>query len=112
MRLAVVVLACALFSSAALAQDGADCTFSRGTNVCTSSSQRSETTTRTVYGGCNAGPSGQPGRRVTTYDDTYLVTTTTTTYQHGRNGKVYDSSTSEERVLQSSVLVSQTCEPL
>jgi hypothetical protein len=119
MRLALLATAACLLASPAFAKDqnhdvDANCTFDRGVTICTYVSQRSETLTRVVYSGCVVGPffPPQPGRRVTTYEDTYLVTTTTTTYQHGRHGKIYDSTTTVERVLESSRLVSSVCEPL
>jgi hypothetical protein len=88
------------------------CEFSRGTTTCTTTTQYTETSNHSVYSGCVAGPTGQPGRRVSTFEDTYLVTRTTTTYQHGHNGKVYDTQTTEQRELQSSRQVSSTCDAL
>jgi len=115
MRLALLATAFLLaFPVLAKPETPDNCTFERGTTTCTFVTQRSETVTRQVYSGCVVGPffPPRPGRRITTYEDTYLVTTTTTTYQHGRNGKVYDSTTTEERVLESSRLVSMVCEPI
>jgi hypothetical protein len=88
------------------------CAFSRGTTTCTSTSQRTEVGTHQVFSGCLAGPTGQPGRRVRTFEDTYTVTTTTITRQHGRNGRVYDTTTSDERVLTSSREISSVCEAI
>ena len=113
MRIALLLTACLLaLPAVAQPEEDPNCSFSRGTNVCAYETQRSETSTIQMFSGCVAGPTGQPGRRVTTYEDTYLVTTTTTTYQHGRNGKVYDSNTTEERQFMSRHLVSSVCEPL
>jgi hypothetical protein len=89
-----------------------ECTFSRGTTACISVSQTTEIVMRQVFSGCLAGPFGVPGRRVRTFEDTYLVTTTTTTYRHGRKGRIYDTTSIEERQLQTSREVSSICEPI
>ena len=89
-----------------------ECTFDRGTTRCVSTTQHTETDTHQVVGGCVAGPAGVPGRRTTTYLDTYLVTETTTTSMHGLSGKTFDSQTSETRVLIDSHQISSVCEPI
>jgi hypothetical protein len=92
---------------------GENCTFERGVNTCTTTSETTETEIREVFSGCIAGPPPfAPGRRVTTWEDTYAVTTTTTTRQHGRNGRVFEESTTTERTLVSSRQLSTVCEKL
>jgi hypothetical protein len=88
------------------------CSFSRGTTTCVSTVQYTETTTHSEYSGCVAGPSGQPGSRVRTFSDTYLVTATTTTLRRGKSHKVYSSKTVTTRQLVSSTLVSDVCQPI
>lgn len=89
-----------------------ECTFERGTTTCVSVEQSAETELRNVFSGCLAGPTGQPGRRVTTWEDTYIVTTTTTTFSHGRNGRTYDTVVEVTRELTTSRTVNSVCEPL
>jgi hypothetical protein len=89
-----------------------NCTFEQGTTTCTSTATHTETGTHTAFSGCLYGPFRQPGRRLRTFEDTYLITETTTTYQHGKSGKLYDSHTETSRDLVSSRLVSDVCEPL
>jgi hypothetical protein len=93
-------------------ESNTSCTFSRGTTTCVTTTQHEETTTHQVFGSCVAGPSGQPGRRITTFEDRYLVTETTTTSSHGRSGHVYSSNTETTRVLVSSREISRVCEAL
>lgn len=88
------------------------CTFDRGTTTCTSVVQSTTTGTHTAVSGCLAGPTGVPGRRERTFQDTYLVTVTTTTLSHGRHGPVYDSRTDTMRQVTSSTLLSDTCQTL
>jgi hypothetical protein len=89
-----------------------ECSFSQGVTTCISTSQYQETGTHTVYGGCVAGPTGVPGRSVTVYEDTYLVTAVTTTEYHGASDRIIQSNTVTTRDLVSSVQISRTCEPL
>jgi hypothetical protein len=99
--------------AAAGAPADASCTFARGTTSCTTVVARfTETETRALVSGCVAGPTGQPGRRPRTLLDTYQVTVTTTALSRGRGGPVYDSSTDTERLLVSSVEISNVCDPL
>jgi hypothetical protein len=88
------------------------CAFSRGVSTCTSETTSIETTTRTVFSGCVAGPTGVPGRRTTVFEDTVQVTTMTTTMAHGRQGPVFSSDVSESRELLASREVSSVCEAL
>ena len=88
------------------------CTFSRGTTTCVTTVQFTETRTWSVYSGCVAGPTGQPGRRVTTYEGTYLVTQTTTQLRHGKSGKVYSTTVTRSETLLTSRQVSTVCEPI
>jgi hypothetical protein len=89
-----------------------NCTFSRGTTTCTSTVQYQETVTESVYSGCVAGPTGVPGRRVTTSSNTYTVIETTTTLRRGKSDKVYSSQTVRTRTLVSSIPLSTTCDPI
>jgi hypothetical protein len=87
------------------------CSFDRGTNSCVTTSERTEVSTHQEFSGCLAGPPPfRPGRRVRTFEDTYLVTTTTTTQQHGLNGKIYDTQSSETRTKISSREIGSVCE--
>jgi hypothetical protein len=93
------------------AESAPGCTFDRGTSTCVATTERFETSTHDVFSGCVAGPPPfKPGRRIRTFEDTYSIVTTTTTYQHGRNGKVYDTEITEQRQLVSSREISSTCE--
>ena len=86
------------------------CTFDTGTTTCVSTTETTVTSTHVAVSGCNYGPTGIPSRRSRTFEDTFLVTATTTTLQHGRQGAVYDSSTETTRTLVSSVQISDVCE--
>jgi hypothetical protein len=92
----------------------AGCTFERGVTTCVTVTQRQEVSTHTETSGCVVGPSLPPipGRRLRTFQDVFLVTETTTTLQHGRAGKVFDTQTTTDRQLVSSTLISDVCEPL
>jgi hypothetical protein len=105
----VTLLALALVPHAVGA--AATCTFDRGITTCSTVAQSTETQTHTAISGCLYGPAAIPSRRERVFEDVYLVTTTTTTLQHGKEGPVYDSQTSSTRALQSSRLVSDTCLP-
>jgi hypothetical protein len=90
--------------------DEPGCTFDGSTTTCTTTATHTEASTHNVYSGCVAGPPPfHPGSRVTTYEDTYLVTVTTTTYRHGRAGLVYSTQTSQTRELVGSRPVSSVC---
>ena len=88
------------------------CDFSRGTTTCVTTAQHTETSTHDEISGCLFGPSSVPGRRTRTFRDTFLVTVTTTSLQHGRHGKVYDTSAVSSRQLVSSVQIADVCEPV
>jgi hypothetical protein len=89
-----------------------NCTFSRGTTTCTTTVQHQETSSHSEYSGCLYGPNGEPGARVRTFSDVYLVTVTTTTYRRGKSDHVYDSQTTTSRQLISSRQVSDVCQPI
>ena len=82
--------------------------------VCTSTTERIETTDVTMVSGCVAGPTGVPGRRTRVFRDTYLVTETTTTgYKNNNQKKVVFTRTEEAgRQFISRQEISSTCEPL
>jgi len=107
------LFAFALFLAAPSSAPAADpnCSFSRGTNTCVAVTQSTEHDQITMVSGCLYGPHGTPGRRERVFDRTFEVTTTTTTLAHGRNGPVYDSSTTQTRQLLSMVQISDTCYP-
>lgn len=65
-----------------------------------------------VFSGCLADATGQPGRRVTKWEDPYLVTTTTTTNFHGRNGRTYDTVVEVTRELTTSGILGSVREAL
>lgn len=90
-----------------------DCTFERGVTTCVTVTERTETGTHQAFSGCVAfnGTEFVAGRRVRTFADTFLVTETTTTLQHGMRGAVFDTSVAEERALISSVEINSVCEP-
>ena len=88
------------------------CSFSRGTTTCVTKVQFTETRTHQEFGGCLAGPFGVPGRRVSTVENTYLVTQTTTQLSHGKSGKIYSTTVTRSEVLVSSREVSRVCEPI
>lgn len=89
-----------------------DCAFAAGTLTCVYVDEVYQTSTRTAVSGCLAGPTGVPGRRERVFEDTYLLTATTTTLQRGYAGIVYDHSTVVTRTLVSSTLISDTCTAL
>jgi hypothetical protein len=87
------------------------CEFTRGVTTCTSDQLVLVSTERTVTSGCVAGPPpGSPGARVERFVDTELHTTTTVTLRHGRNGRVFDSTTSTSADHVFTQLVSSTCQ--
>lgn len=88
------------------------CTFERGTTTCVIVSQEEQHETITMYSGCMYGPHGVPGRRERVFDETFLLTATTTTLAHGRSGPVYDFWTTVTREMVSMTLISDTCYPL
>jgi hypothetical protein len=89
------------------------CMFDRGTTTCVTITQQVDTSTHQEFSGCLAGPPPfRPGSRIRTFEDIDLVVTTTTTYQHGREGKIYDTQTSVERQRLSSREVSSVCQAL
>jgi hypothetical protein len=87
----------------------AGCTFDAGTLTCVTVEQSSVTRLRTMVSGCLAGPTGVPGRRETTYQDTFLVTATTVSLRRGYAGVIYNLSTSTTETLTNSVLLTSTC---
>jgi hypothetical protein len=90
------------------------CSFAKGVTTCVTVTQHLEESTHTETSGCVVGPSLPPipGRRVRTFQDVILVTETTTTLQHGRSGKVFDTRTTTQTQLVSSTLISDVCLPL
>jgi hypothetical protein len=93
-------------------QPPANCTFSNGTTTCITTVTTTETGTHQAFSGCLYGPYAAPGRRIRTFEDTYTVTETTTTLQHGKSGAVYDTQSDTTRQLVSSRQISDVCEPL
>ena len=89
-----------------------DCAFENGTTTCTYVGEFTHTTYHDAVSGCLYGPNAVPGRRTRTFEDTYLVTVTTTTLARGRSGPVYNSSTSTSETLMSSQVVSDVCEAI
>ena len=91
--------------------DEPGCTFDQGVTTCVTIATHAEMSTHQTFSGCVAGPPPfHFGRRVTTWEDTWLVTVTTTTLQHGRAGLEYESSSTETRDLVSSRQISSICE--
>jgi hypothetical protein len=89
------------------------CTFSCGVTTCVTVTQQVIEESHTEISGCTVGPSLPPiPGRERTFVDTVLVTTTTTTLQHGRNGKVFDVQTATTRQVLTSRLISDVCVPL
>ena len=80
--------------------------------MCVYTTQVTYTSTHEATKGCLYGPTGIPSGATLTFLDTYEVTVTTTVYQHGLEGSVYDMSTvtSPARLL-SSTLISYVCNP-
>lgn len=109
--LLVLALAAGLLPPAT-ARAATTCTFERGTNTCVTVEHSTQTEPRTLTSGCLYGPQSQPGRRSRIFEDTYLITTTTTTLQHGRNGRVYESWTEVTRELVESRQIADLCEPI
>jgi hypothetical protein len=89
-----------------------NCTFSRGTTTCTSTTQYQETSTHQEYSGCRYGPYGANGSRVRTFSDVDQVTVTTTTYRHGKSGHVYATQSTTTRQRLSSTQTSDVCQPI
>jgi hypothetical protein len=89
-----------------------NCTFSRGTTTCTSTTQYQETSTHQEYSGCRYGPEGVTGSRVRTFSDVDQVTVTTTTYRRGKSDHVYNTETSTTRLRLSSTQTSDVCQPI
>ncbi len=107
---AVVILGCASFPAGVHADES--CSFDRGTTTCVTTTQSTETEMRRLVSGCLYGPLAVPGRRERIFEDRYLVTVTTTTLQHGKEGKVYETRTETSRSLLGSQLVADTCVPV
>jgi hypothetical protein len=89
-----------------------NCTFSRGTTTCTSTTQYQETSTHQEYSGCRYGPAGVTGSRIRTFSDVDQVTVTTTTYRRGKSDHVYDTQTTTTRQRLSSTQTSDVCQPI
>ena len=89
-----------------------NCTFSRGTTTCTSTTQYQETSTHQEYSGCRYGPDGVTGSRIRTFSDVDQVTVTTTTYRRGKSDHVYDTQTTTTRQRLSSTQTSDVCQPI
>jgi hypothetical protein len=98
--------------AAATPDPGPGCTFSSGTTTCVIVSTAEHHQQITMVSGCNYGPQGTPGRRERVFDQTVLITATTTTYAHGLRGPVYDHDTTVTSQITSSTLISDTCYPL
>lgn len=88
------------------------CVFANGVTTCTSVDEYTYTTLRSAVSGCLYGPNAIPGRRTRTFEDTYLVSVTTTTVSHGKSGPVYDSSSTSSQTLIGSQQISDVCEPI
>jgi hypothetical protein len=73
-----------------------------------------ETETRRVFTGCLAfdGTTFVAGQRTRTFEDQVQVSDVTTTLQHGRNGRVFDTRRGTERLILSSTLLSDACVPI
>jgi hypothetical protein len=112
--LAVPLVVLAVWSTPASAapSPAPHCTFASGVTTCVTTVVTQEQSTHQEFSGCFAGPTGVPGSRVRTFQDTYEVTTTTVTKRHGLNGALFfqDASTSRRLVL--SVLLSDVCTPI
>jgi hypothetical protein len=94
---------------------GSDCQFARAVTTCrTTTAQRVETQTHAEVSGCMAfnGTAFVPGRRTRTFADQVQMSDVTTTLQHGRNGRIFDTRASAERLTLSSTLVSDECLPI
>ena len=93
--------------------EGAQCQFDRGVTTCVSTSSQTVVTTTQETSGCfvTVGTAEVPGIRTRTFLNHFLVTTTTTTRAHGRCGRVFDSSSSEQQQLQFRDLVADVCVP-
>ena len=89
-----------------------NCTFSRGTTTCTSTTQYQETSTHQEYSGCRYGPDGVAGSRIRTFSDVDQVTVTTTTYRRGKSDHGYDTQTTTTRQRLSSTQTSDVCQPI
>ena len=91
-----------------------ECTFLKGVTTCVTTTQSIETSTHEEISGCVAvdGTKFVPGRRSRTFVDQLEITMTTTTLQHGRNGKVFNTSTDTQTEILSSMLISDACELL
>jgi hypothetical protein len=89
----------------------ADCQFSRGVTTCTTTRQHVETSTHAEISGCMTfnGSEFVPGRRTRTFNDQTPVSETTVTLEHGRHGRVFDTSTSTTRGAVTPTLVSDEC---
>jgi hypothetical protein len=97
---------------AAAPPTASNCSFAAGTNVCVSTTQSTYTSTHAATKGCLYGPTGIPSSATLTFLDTYEVTVTTTAYQHGLEGSVYDVSTvTSPPQLLSSTMISYVCNP-
>lgn len=90
------------------------CASSKGVTTCVTTTQTIVADTHVAFSGCTAfnGASFVPGARARTFADQVLVTVTTTTLQHGRHGKIFDTSTVTTREILSSTLISDVCTPL
>ena len=100
-------LANAMSASDRCHPQGAQCHYSRGVTTCsTVVSQENVVTTTQEFSGCLTS-----GRRIRTYLNHYLVTTTLTTRAQGRCGQVFHSWTSKQQQLLFRDLVSDVCQP-
>jgi len=98
----------------AAATEPPGCTFAHGVTTCVTTTQHVETTTHGEVSGCMAfnGSAFVPGRRTRTFEDQVMVTLTTATRRHGRQGAVIDTQTTSQSQILSSRLVSDVCQPI
>ena len=89
-----------------------NCTFSRGTTTCTTTTEYQETSSHSEYSGCRYGPDGVTGSRIRTFSDVDLVTVTTTTLRRGKSDHVYSTQTTTTRQRLSSTQTSDVCQPI
>jgi hypothetical protein len=95
--------------------EGAQCRFDKGVTTCTRIvSQETHTGAHDEVSGCMTfdGTSFVPGRRTRSFSDTFVVTTTEMTRAHGRCGRIFESSTTQQQELASSVMTSDRCEAI
>jgi hypothetical protein len=93
----------------------AACEFARGVTECrAATAPRVEVTTHAEVSGCTAfdGTAFVAGVRTRTFEDQVQVSDITTTLQHGRSGRVFDTRQTTDRQVLSSTLLSDQCVPI